>query len=97
MGKRKNDPDAKNRSKAMHFSFGHEVTRVTKEKHIVCDAFTWEQLARGHNQSSSEPQTGKTTLLSYGVTSGFVLAGKGESKSQDESKQGILIPHTLGE
>lgn len=67
---------------------------MTKEKHVVRNTY----LGTFGERAQPEPfQASDWEDVSYRVTPGFVLAGKGESKSQDESKQGILIPRAPGE
>lgn len=60
MGEKQNDPDALKEEQGNALQFDCEATGVTKEKHIVRNAFTWEHPVGGHNQSSAKPQTGKT-------------------------------------
>lgn len=91
MHERQKDPDAKNRSKARHFSLTVKSQAWRRKSTLSVMTLPgniwWEGITR----------TADLEDVSYKVTPGFALAGKGESKSQDESKQGILIPHTPGE
>lgn len=64
MGERQNDPDAKNRSQAMHFSLTAKP-HAWRRKSTLSGTLTWEHLARGHNQSPSKPQTGKMWVTEW--------------------------------